>query len=154
MLISVIVSFGCTSFLMEQCGSCWEFLKSLFLGLNKISIDKIKVLLKLDKNNTYFIYRHVYIYIYYWILLVLREVSNEGCRENQNTCFKLYLVFRNCHFERFYKKYTRTQSKEIIVVSRFVVVVLLLSSYTKFVSLWYFPMDVTDFIHTVYIINN
>ena len=56
---------------------------------------------------------------------MLREVSNEGCRENQNTCFKLlYLIFRKCHFERFYKKYTRAQSKEIIVVSRFVVVLL------------------------------
>lgn len=67
MLISIIVSFvcpfGCPSFLIEQCGSCWEFLKSLFWGLHKISIDKIKVMLKLDKNNTYFIYRHVYIYI-------------------------------------------------------------------------------------------
>jgi len=82
-------------------------------------------------------------FVYYWFLLLLREVSNEDCTENQNTCFKLlYLVFRNCHFERFYKKYTRTQFKEIIVVLRFVIVVLLLSSYTIFVSLWYFPMDV------------
>jgi Na+/proline symporter len=70
------------------------------------------------------------------------------------TCFKLYLVFRNCHFEGFYKKYTRARSKEIIVVSRFVVVVLLLSSYTIFVSLQYFPLDITDFILTVYMINN
>jgi len=86
---------------------------------------------------------------------VLREVSNEGFTENQNTCFKLlYLIFRNCHFERFYKKYTRAQSKEIIFVLRFVVVVLLLSSYTIFVSLAYFPVDFTDFIHTVYMINN
>ena len=90
-------------------------------------------------------------FMYYWILLVLREVSNVGYAENHNTCFKLlYLIFRNCHFERFYEKYTREQSKEIIVVSRFVVVVLLLSSYTIFLSLGYFPMDFTDFIHTVY----
>ena len=154
MLISVIVSFvcpfGCPSFLMEQCGS-WGFLRSLFWGLNKICIDKIKVLLKLDKNNTYFIYRHVQIYILLDSSCVERSF-NEASTENQSTCFKLYLIFRNCHFERFDKKYTRTWSKEIIVVSRFVVV-LLLSSYTIFVSLRYFPMDVTDFIHT-YMINN
>jgi len=52
-----------------------------------------------------------------------------------------YTSFSEIVILRDFARNTRAQSKEIFVVLRFVVVVLLLSSYKIFVSLAYFPMD-------------
>jgi len=58
----------------------WGFLKKY--------IEKIQVLLKSDKNNRYFTWRLLYIVtVSRWIILWMRNVSDESCRENQNTHF-------------------------------------------------------------------
>jgi hypothetical protein len=50
---------------MEQLGSHWtDFYEIWYLRIFKKIVKKIKVLLKSDKNNGYFIWRPIYIYDY------------------------------------------------------------------------------------------
>jgi hypothetical protein len=57
------------------------------------NLSKNQVSLKSAKNNWYFTLRSVYIFfvIYSLILLRVRNISYNSCRENQNT----YIVFKN-----------------------------------------------------------
>jgi hypothetical protein len=53
----------CPSVRTEQLGTQWtEFHEIWYLDISQISVEKIKVSLKSDKNNEYFTWRPVYIY--------------------------------------------------------------------------------------------
>ena len=68
-------------------------------GFSENLSRKIQVSLKSDKNKRCFTWKHIYIHIYIfvppWILLRVRNISEQCCRENQNTHF----VFSNFFFE-------------------------------------------------------
>jgi hypothetical protein len=52
------------------------------------SVQKIQFSIKFEANNWYLIYRHLYIDDNISrILIVMKNVSDKGCRENQNTHF-------------------------------------------------------------------
>jgi len=90
----------------EKCllrGTDWVFkyssLRVVCKGLNlrifRKPFKKIQVSLKSDKNRTYFTWRPIYIFVISLsVLLEMRNVSDESCRENQNTQF----VFNNWFF--------------------------------------------------------
>jgi hypothetical protein len=51
----------------------------------------MQVKLKSDNNNRYFTCWPVYMYEKsHWILFRMRNFSDKGCRENQNTCYVQY----------------------------------------------------------------
>jgi ABC-type arginine/histidine transport system permease subunit len=53
----------CLSVRMEQLGSHWtDFHEILYVTIFRKSIEKIQVLLKLDKNSGYFTWRPIYIF--------------------------------------------------------------------------------------------
>jgi hypothetical protein len=47
---------------MEKLGSHWTDFDEIWYELFRKSVEKIQVLLKFDKNNGYFIWRHFHIY--------------------------------------------------------------------------------------------
>jgi len=55
---------------------------NLILRIFRKSVQKIHVSLKSDKNNGYFTWRPTH--VYYWFLLIMRNVSDKSCREHQN----------------------------------------------------------------------
>jgi len=71
------------------------FMQFVIWGFLKKYVAKIKVSLKSDKNNVYFTWRPIYLFIISRsFLLRMRNVSDKSCRENQNTHF----VFCNFFF--------------------------------------------------------
>jgi len=103
---------------IEQLSSHWtNFHEIWYLSIFRISVEKIQVSLKCDKNNGYFtwdlyIYIYIssssvalqpgvglgllaYIYMIIWrlIFLDMRVVSDKICKENQNTPFMLNISF-------------------------------------------------------------
>jgi hypothetical protein len=72
-------------------------------------VAKFQVSLKSDKNNGYFTWRPIYIMITCrLILLRMRNVSENSCRENQITHFIFNNVFRKtCHLRGNVKKCCR-----------------------------------------------
>jgi len=79
---------------MEQLDSHWTHLCDIwYLKVFRKSVKKIKVLLKSDMNNGYFIWRLVYLYDQISILR-MRNISDKGFRENQD----IHFVFNNFTF--------------------------------------------------------
>jgi hypothetical protein len=80
---------------MEELGSQWtDFHEIRYLNTFRISVEKIQVLLKSEKNNGYFVRRKIHIFDHLFLaLLLMRNVSDRSCRENQNTRFMLYNFF-------------------------------------------------------------
>ena len=74
---------------MEQLGSHWtDFHEIWYPNIFRKFVEKIRVLLKYDKNNGCFTWRPVYFLIVSRsTLLRMRNVSDKNCRENQNTHF-------------------------------------------------------------------
>jgi len=59
------------------------------ISIIRLSLKKFLVSLKSDKNNGYFILRSIYIFYHICsILLQMREVSDNSCRENKTLTFK------------------------------------------------------------------
>jgi len=83
-VVSVRLSVG-----MEKLGSHWtDFHEIWYLRFFRKSVKKIQVSSKPDKNNGYFIWRPMYIFIIsHSFLLSMRNVSDRPCRGNQNTYF-------------------------------------------------------------------
>jgi hypothetical protein len=74
---------------MEQHGSHWkDFLEIWCLRIFQKSVKNIQISLKSDKNN--FINKFM---TSHWIYLGMRNVSDRGCRENQNAHFMLSNFF-------------------------------------------------------------
>jgi hypothetical protein len=72
-----------------------DFHEIWYLSIFRKSFHKIKVSLKSDKNDRYFTWRPTYfLNISRSILLRVTNVSDESCRENQNTHF----MFNNFFF--------------------------------------------------------
>ena len=73
---------------MEQLSSHWmDFHEILYMSIFWISVEKIQVSLKSDKNNGYFTLRPRYIF------LRMKNVSDKSYRQNQNTHFMLNNFF-------------------------------------------------------------
>ena len=74
----------------------WIFTK-FDMSIFRKSAEKIKVSLKLNKNNGYYKWRPIYIFITSLsVILRMRNVSDKSCRENQrNTHF----MFSDLFFE-------------------------------------------------------
>ena len=77
---------------MEQLSSHWtDCHSSLYLSIFRKSVEKVQVSLEFDKNNGYFTLRHMHIYGNVSLtVLRMRNVSDNTCRENQNTHFMPY----------------------------------------------------------------
>jgi hypothetical protein len=78
----------------------WEFFKNLW--------RKFQVLLKSDKNNgTLHEDLCTFVIISRWILLRMRTISDQSCRENQNTYFVFdnFLSENRALYEIMWKKY-------------------------------------------------
>ena len=95
---------------MKQLCSHWtDFHEIWYLSIFRKSIEKIQVWLKSDNNNGYFTWVPIYIFIVSTsILFRIRNVSDNSCRENQNThylfnsfFFKSYSLWDNV--EKFYR---------------------------------------------------
>ena len=72
-------------------GFSWNLIFEIF----RKSVEKIKVAFNFDKYNGYFTWRlFTIIKISLWILLIMRNVSNTNCRQNQNSRFMLGNFFR------------------------------------------------------------
>jgi hypothetical protein len=80
---------------IEQLGSRWtDIHKSLHLRIFRKSVENIHVSLKPDKNNgTLHEDQHTFLITSRSILLRMRNVSDESCRENQTTHFTLKKTF-------------------------------------------------------------
>jgi len=64
------------------------------------AVGKIQVSLNPAKNSDYCTWRRTYIMrVFRWIILTVRNVSDESCAENKNTRF----IFNNCLFFFFRK---------------------------------------------------
>jgi hypothetical protein len=63
-----------------------------YLNIFRKSVQKIQVLLKSDKTNGHFTLRPTYVYVR-WILLKMKNISHESCRESQNTHFMFNKFF-------------------------------------------------------------
>ena len=74
---------------MEQLGSdSTDFDEIWDLSIFRKYVAEIQVSSKSDKNYRYFTRRPIYIfYLSRWFILRMRNVSDKGCRENQNTHF-------------------------------------------------------------------
>jgi hypothetical protein len=70
-----------------ELGCHWtDFHEIWYLNIFRNSVVDIQVALKPYWNNEHFTWRPVHIFlISRWILLRMRNVSDESCRENQNT---------------------------------------------------------------------
>jgi hypothetical protein len=79
----------CPSVRMEQLGfQGTDFHKILYLRVFRKFVQKIQDSLKCSKNNGYFTCRSKYvIMISLGILVKMRNISDEDCRENQNTSY-------------------------------------------------------------------
>jgi len=79
---------------MEQLGSDWTNLyEILYLRIFRQSVEKFQGLFKPDKSNGYITCGPpTFVIISRWILLKMRNVSEESGRENNNTHF-LFIRF-------------------------------------------------------------
>jgi hypothetical protein len=88
-------------------GSDWaDFREIWYLNNFRKSVEKIKVSLKWDKNNGYFTWRPIHIFITsHSILLRKRQVSDKLCGENQNTHFKFnnFISYNRAFYEIMWK---------------------------------------------------
>jgi hypothetical protein len=83
------------SFVMSVCPSAWNNsapigrnYMEVYIGIFFENVPKIQILLKSDKDNGYFTRRPIDIFIISrCILLTMRNVSDEICREDKNTHF-------------------------------------------------------------------
>jgi len=85
-VISVCVSVR-PSVRVEEHGCHWtEFYEVWFLGICRKSVEKIQVSLKSDTIYRYFIWTPIsFMITSRSILLIMRNVLDKSCRENQNT---------------------------------------------------------------------
>ena len=83
---------------MEQLGSLrTDFYDSWYMNIFRKSFERIQISLKSNKKNGYFAWRPIYIFVISRsITLIMRNVSNKCCRENQNTHF----VFNHLFFHK------------------------------------------------------
>ena len=67
----------------------------IYLRIFRISVEKIPVSYQSGTENRYFTWRSVYIFltISHSVLRRMRNISNKGCRENQNTHFMFSNVY-------------------------------------------------------------
>jgi hypothetical protein len=98
---------------MGQLGSHWtDFHEIWYLHVFQKSVEKIRVSLKSDKNNST-LYEAFCIYTFVtvsrWILLRMRNFSDKSCRENQNTRFNFNIYFsrKSSRLWRTVEKYGR-----------------------------------------------
>jgi hypothetical protein len=83
-IISFVVSV-CPSVRLEQLGFYWEDFREIwYLRISRKSVKKIPFLLQPDKNNGYFTKDLCTFIISRWLLLRMRNVSDESCRKNRN----------------------------------------------------------------------
>ena len=89
--ISFVMSVS-LSVCMEQFGSQWtDFHENLYLDNFRNSVKNTEFSSKSDKNNVYFTWRPIHIFIIsLWILRRMRNVSDKSGRENQQ--YVLYSV--------------------------------------------------------------
>ena len=69
-------------------GFPWNLIRVFFENF----VEKIQVSLKSDKNNGHFTWKPIHIFfliISFSVLIRMRNISDEGCRANQNTHFVL-----------------------------------------------------------------
>jgi hypothetical protein len=97
---------------MEQLGSHWnDFHEIWYLCIFRKYVEKFQVLLKPYKNNGYFIWRPVSIFLIISrsIILRMKNVSDKICRENENTHFVFNnFFFKSCRLWDSVEKYCRT----------------------------------------------
>jgi len=68
------------------------------MSIFRISVEKIQVSLKSEKNNRYFTRRPMYIYDNVALNCSYNgKCSRQSCRENQNKHFVLKILFRRSH---------------------------------------------------------
>ena len=81
---------------MEKLGPHWtDFHEIWYLSIFRITVQKIQVSLKYDKNNGYFTWIPVHIFIMpRSFFLIMRNVSHKICRENQNAHLCSVTYFR------------------------------------------------------------
>jgi hypothetical protein len=83
---------------MIKLGSHWpDFYVICYFSMFRKYAQKIEVSLKSDTNNGYFTWREdlgTFMIVSISVMLRIRNVSDESCRENQNTHFVLNNFFR------------------------------------------------------------
>jgi hypothetical protein len=69
---------------MEQLGFLWaDIHEILYLSISRKTADRFKALLKLERNNWYFVCRPIYIFVVSRsILFRKKNVSDKMCRED------------------------------------------------------------------------
>jgi hypothetical protein len=89
---------SCLSARMEQIGSHWmDFHEILYFWIFRKSVEKIKVSLKSDKTNGYFIQIHMYIYDNISLNSSQnKKIFKQNLRENQN----MHFMFKNVFFTK------------------------------------------------------
>ena len=77
----------------EQLGSHWpDFHEIWYLSIFRKSVEKVSM--KPNKNNGYFTWRPMYIFITMRLIIRrMRKVSGKGCTESQNTHFTIRKPF-------------------------------------------------------------
>ena len=96
---------------MEQLGSLWTDFLEIRGAFSRESVERIQVSLNSDKNNRYFTWRPIYIFIISRSVLLRMRNSDKSFRENQNTHFIInnFFFFRkSCHVWDNVEKYYRT----------------------------------------------
>ena len=83
---------------MKRLDSHWTHLYDIwYLKVFRKAVEKIKVLLKSDKNNGYFIWRLMYLYDQI-LILRMRNISDKCFRENQ----VIHFVFSKFIFRKLF----------------------------------------------------
>ena len=95
---------------MEQLGFHGaDFHEIWYLRILRKSVEKVQVLSESEKNEEYFIWRPIYIFIISSpFLRRMRNVSDKICRENQNIfVFSNFFCFKSCRLWENMEKYCR-----------------------------------------------
>jgi hypothetical protein len=100
---------SCLSVRMEQLGShLTDFHEILYLRIFLKSVEKIQVSLLSDRNKGHFSWRPINLLIISCSFpLIMKNVSNKICRENENSYFCSVIFFKLCRLWDNVGKYCR-----------------------------------------------
>jgi len=109
---------------MEQFGSHWvDFHEIWYLSILRISVEKIKVDLKWDKNNGYFTCRSTgctCMRAYRWILFKMKNIPGKICRDKTYIVGSVTLPEYRVVYETMWKKRGRyRQATDDNIIPRF-----------------------------------
>ena len=96
---------------MEELSSHWtDFRAFLYLSIFRKSIEKIQALLKCDKNKWYFIWRPIYVHLWYLdeIFLKWEMFQTDLYRKSKyDTLYSKIFLRKSCHLWDNVQKYSR-----------------------------------------------